>query len=118
MNDRSPPLAAATESLLRRSLPRQFAVWGARYSIDGGHEEAWRDCQVLDISSAGAGLELVQAPPELHEGSRLLVTVYLCGEIRHLGPTGAGLRVGIQFVDLSESQQSHLASLRDLGVNW
>ena len=47
-------------SELRRLLPRQFADSGsAKYSsFEGGPDLAWHDCNVIDISSAGAGLEL------------------------------------------------------------
>jgi len=47
---------------LRRRLPRQFADWRGKYAFEGESEESWHDCRVIDISTSGAGLELLDAP--------------------------------------------------------
>jgi hypothetical protein len=48
---------------LRRVLPRHLTDWGGRYMIEGDPDARWRDCRVLDISSAGAGIELLGLAP-------------------------------------------------------
>jgi PilZ domain len=40
----------------RRARRRALAVWTARYRLDAS--EPWHDCQVLDVSEDGIGLEL------------------------------------------------------------
>jgi len=104
---------------LRRFLPRQFADWSGNYLIEDDHERRWRDCRVIDISSAGAGMELVDAPCEAAEGSHILIAVHLRGEIRHTGPPrGDRLRIGTQFVDLTEAQRNYVASFTDVEARW
>jgi PilZ domain len=104
---------------LRRLLPRQFADWGGRYILDSDPHGLWRDCRVVDISSAGAGLELRGAPLDTAEGDHILVAVHLHAEIRNCGPTKANrLRVGTQFTDLSEAERSFLESQEKLAVHW
>jgi len=107
------------EAQLRRSLPRQFANWSGTYVIEADPERRWRDCRVIDISSLGAGLELLDAPPEAMEGHRISVAVYLQGEIRNTRPTRGGqLRVGTQFIELSVEDRRYLTSLAGLGAHW
>jgi hypothetical protein len=104
---------------LRRLLPRQFADWGGRYVLDSDPHGLWRDCRVIDISSAGAGLELGGAPLDTAEGDRILVAVHLHAEIRNFGPKKAeSLRVGAQFVDLTDAERTFLESQEKLAVHW
>jgi len=104
---------------LRRLLPRQFVDWGGSYLVESDPEGQWRDCRVIDVSSAGAGMELVDAPWEAAEGSHILIAIHLRGEIRHTGPPqGDRLRIGTQFVDLTDAQRKYLASFTDVEARW
>lgn len=103
---------------LRRLVPRQFADWGGTCVIDSDPDGLWRDCRVIDISSSGAGLELVDAPLETL-GHRILVAVHLQAEIRNAAPTKGGhLRVGAQFVNPTRAERSYLESQERLAVHW
>jgi hypothetical protein len=102
----------------RRFLPRQFADWPGTYVLETDVEKRWGDCRVIDISSAGAGVELLDAPVEAPEGSEIFVAVHLRGEIRNSRPREDRLRVGIQFVDLTDAERSYLASLSHLEAHW
>ncbi|MGD0380651.1 MAG: PilZ domain-containing protein [Acidimicrobiales bacterium] len=104
---------------LRRLLPRQFADWGGAYLIEDEPERRWRDCRVIDISSAGAGVELIDAPWEASAGNHILIAVHLRGEIRHTGPSqGDRLRIGTQFVGLTDAQGEALASFESVEARW
>ena len=104
---------------LRRTLPRLFVNWSATYLIEGNPEGQWHDCRVIDISSVGAGLELLDARPEATEGQRIVVAVQLSGEIRHSQLTDEGhLRVGTQFLGLTDEERVYLTSLTKLDAHW
>lgn len=104
---------------LRRFLPRQFADWSGAYRIEDDPQHQWRDCRVVDISSAGAGLELLDPPPQTPAGSRILIAVRWRAEIRNSGPTrGDRLRVGTQFVDLTDAERSYVKSQVSLAAHW
>jgi hypothetical protein len=107
-----------TMSEIRRLLPRQFADWRGRYMIEGDPTESWRDCRVIDISSAGAGLELLDTSAEEAAGQRILIAVHLRGEIRNSAPKGEALRAGVQFVDLSDAERFYLESLEEIKALW
>lgn len=107
------------EAQLRRSLPRQFANWGGSYVIESEPEMRWRDCRVIDISSLGAGFELLDAPPQAAEGQRIFVAVHLRGEIRNARRADESrIRVGTQFVDIADEDRVSLRSLTGLDVRW
>jgi hypothetical protein len=92
---------------LKRFVPRQFADWNGTYLIDSDSTEHWRDCRVIDISSAGAGLELLDASSEVSVGQRIFVAVHLQGEIRHSTVRREGvLRVGTQFINLTSAERT------------
>jgi len=104
---------------IRRLLPRQFTDWRGKYMVEGDPEQRWRDCCVIDLSSAGAGLECLDATPEETAGHRIIVAVQLRGDVRHAGPgEHNGLRVGIEFVDVTEEERGYLDSLAELHAVW
>jgi hypothetical protein len=104
---------------LKRFVPREFADWNGSYLINSDLAESWRECRVIDISSAGAGLDLLHAPPEVAVGQRILVAVHLPGEIRNSTQKQDGvLRVGTQFIDLTDAERSYLESQQRLAVHW
>ncbi len=106
-------------SELRRLLPRQFADWSAKYAFEGGPDLAWHDCNVIDISSAGAGLELPGAHLEAAVGRHILVAVHLRGELRNaVAGRDDAVRAGIQFLGLSPAEHEYLDSLAVLQAKW
>jgi hypothetical protein len=104
---------------LRRLLPRQFTDWRGKYLFEDESEQHWRDCRVLDVSSAGAGLELLETAPGELVGTRILLAVHLRGELRNSEPTKSDhTRAGIQFVDLTVEERFYLDSLAELQAAW
>ena len=43
---------------IRRLVPRQFTDWRGKCMFEDDPGQRWRDCRVLDVSSAGAGLTI------------------------------------------------------------
>ena len=120
----------------RRRLPRQEAHWRGRYTIEGVPSGLWGYCVVLDISILGTGLEIFEDSQHLLRsiegdltGRRLLVevqtpagasiTLQMVGEIRYStqGKQG-GTRVGLEFSDLSETEQAILNVLEHVKAVW
>ena len=109
----------STEVSFRRILPRQFTDWRGRYMIEGDPQECWRECRVVDISSAGAGLELIDATPEETEGKHIILDVQLKGQVRHVREGSRDeLRVGMQFVELTDPEHAYLKFLAELDGRW
>lgn len=111
-------MSTATKQKLRRLLPRQFADWRGWYMIEGDPTQRWRECRVVDISTAGAGLELRDATPGETEGRRIILAVQLTAEVRYTREDDGSLRVGTQFVDLSDAERAYIASLVESGKRW
>jgi len=106
-------------SELRRLLPRQFADGSAKYALEGGSDESWHDCRVIDISSAGAGLELPEVRLEGSVGHQILLAVHLRGQLRHaVQSRNDGVRAGVQFLGLSRAEHEYLDSLAVLQTKW
>jgi PilZ domain len=104
---------------LRRLLPRQLADWRGKYSFEGEGEQSWRDCRVIDISTFGAGLELLDVPEDETVGEHILLAIHLRGELRNAGQGSDGsLRAGVKFVGLSEAEIDYMDSLAVLGAKW
>ncbi len=104
---------------LRRLLPRHFTDWQGKYMIEDDPDELWRDCRVVDMSSAGAGLELLGVRPEELPGHKIILAVQLRGEVRNFRPgRNEGMRVGIQFSDLTPEEREYLDSLMELKAAW
>jgi len=110
---------SGTEHELRRLVPRQFVGWKGRYVIEGVQAQGWRDCQLTDISSTGAGVELVGSTIAEVEGQRIVVSVQLQGEIRHSRESGHGrIAVGVEFLELTKDEEAYIASLKRLDARW
>jgi hypothetical protein len=88
--------------------------------IEGDAGETWRDCRVLDISSAGAGLELLDTTAEETEGRNIVLAVHLKATVRNAtaGKAPDRVRVGAQFVDLSTPELDYIKSLVTVGARW
>ncbi|MGA3147844.1 MAG: hypothetical protein ABSF33_10240 [Acidimicrobiales bacterium] len=100
-------------------MPRQFTDWRGKFMFENDPEHRWRDCRVLDVSSAGAGLELLGTRQDQIVGGRLLLAVHLRGELRNVGRGRDDcLRAGIEFVDLTDGERAYLDSLAELQVAW
>jgi hypothetical protein len=107
------------ELRLKRHLPRKFVGWPGKYMIEDDPDGRWRDCRVVDVTKFGAGLELVDATPDEAAGRNIILADNLRGEVRHSVPARTdGLRVGIEFVDLTEAEQAFLTSLVELQAVW
>lgn len=98
----------------RRRLHRQPAGWLGSCKLAGDTAAGWRDCRVIDISMLGLGITFDYPDPGDLSG-RLIsvnlpgdassVNVRLEGEIKNVAPMiNRGVRVGIEFVPLSETE--------------
>ena len=92
-----------------------------RISLAGEPDGAWRDCRVVDISMLGLGITFDHPDPSELSG-RLIsvnlpgdgscVNVRLEGEIKNATVTmSRDIRVGIEFIRLSETEQAITAVL-------
>ena len=105
----------------RRRIHRQPIGWAASYQLADEAAPDWRECRVVDISMLGMGITL--ARPESSDllgrlisvdlpGAGSSVNVRLEGAIKSAVPTiNRRLRVGIEFVRLSETEQAITAVL-------
>lgn len=57
-------------------------------------------------------------PPEAVEGRRIVVAIHLEGEIRNAMVKGERLRVGTQFLNLTDAERAYLDSQERLAVHW
>ena len=109
----------------RRRVPRQIASWVGHCRLDGDPVAEARECRILDISQFGVGI-LLHHP----RGSQLIgrhvsvetpkysasVNIRLEGEVRNAVPAdGGSVRFGIEFVGLTELEQSVVKSLGVFG---
>ncbi len=86
---------------------------------EGDPAQHWRDCRIVDISSAGAGVELVDATDNESAGCRILLAVHFAGVVRYSqAEKDDGRRVGIQFANLTDEERSYIESLESLGASW
>jgi hypothetical protein len=107
------------ELRLKRLLPRKFIDWQGKYMIENDPDECWRDCRVIDVTTFGAGLELVDVTLDKTAGRSIILSDNLRGQVRHTLPAkNDGIRVGIEFVNLTEIEQSYLTSLANLQAVW
>lgn len=105
----------------RRQLQRQPAGWAASYQLTGESATGWHECRVVDISMLGIGITFPHPNPSELSG-RLIsvnlpgdgnsVNVRLEGEIKNAAVTmSREIRVGIEFIRLSETEQAITAVL-------
>ena len=74
------------EHQMRRLVPRQVTSWRGKYMIEGDPEQRWRDCRIVDVSSAGAGVELLDTTAEEAEGCQIILAVHLRASVKNTGP--------------------------------
>ena len=109
----------------RRRAERQSAVWMGSCRVEDESSDAWRECGVFDFSTLGAGMDFRHSHSSDLVGRRIAVRlpvgasmdISLTGEVRNAkaGPDGI-VRVGIEFVGLSETERSVVDLLERAGV--
>lgn len=97
-------------------------AWHGRCSVEDDPRVEWTDCQVVDISLIGAGIDVwSDCPPDL-QGSRLVVEVRpprggsvlvrFSGVVTRVTRESAfHSRVGLEFADLSTAEETVLTLL-------
>jgi hypothetical protein len=113
----------------RRRLPRQPADWPGRYHFEDVPDLLENTCRVVDISRVGAGIEVLGDTPLDPIGRRLIVDVegpsngsiwiHMEGIVRNasIRPSGR-VRIGMEFVGLSEVERAILDALEQMQVAW
>jgi PilZ domain-containing protein len=117
--------------LHKRRVPRQsVVVWSGKYVFEHDPEAGWEQCRVIDISVIGVGLELMGPVPDDLVGLAIVAEVYppsasgaitvrLLGNVVNTGPTRTGgLRVGVEFSGLSETELSILGAMEMTETAW
>ena len=113
----------------RRRVPRQAAGWFGQCIVEDEPAAKWAECVVLDVSVIGAGVEVLgfarrdvvgrHVTVEVPAPEGASVSIRFTGEVGHAGVTsGGGLRIGLLFLGLSESERSILAMLEHMQVGW
>ena len=115
---------------LRRRTPRVPTTgWLGKYVIEDAPGDESAECQVLDISAIGVGLELFGEVSADLIGRRLIVQVQspvgdsvsirLVGQVRNTGPgPEGGTRAGLEFVGLSETERAILNVMELMQIAW
>ena len=113
----------------RRRLPRQLADWPGTYHFDNDAEVATDTCRVMDISRMGVGVEVFGGTPIDPRGHRVTADIrgpaggsiglHMEGEVRNVGlGSSGGVRLGIEFVGLTDVEQSIVDSLEQMQIAW
>ena len=103
----------------QRRVPRQIAGWNVSYRLERRPSRGWHGCRMLDLSPAGAAIEVYDAPAAELRGASIVVDfeigarvgsgVQLRGVVRDTGPGPyGGIRVGLEF---SEAVPASIAPL-------
>ena len=123
-----------SDAEFRRRVPRIATTsWSGRYIVEDDPASEWRECRVLDISVLGVGLELFPTDSDstagLLVGHRLVIlvqapvgesiSVRLMGTVKNVGSgTQGGIRVGLEFVGLSDTEQAIVRVIEQLQAAW
>lgn len=114
----------------RRRVPRVSTIgWLGTYFVEGDIQPGWGDCRLLDISVMGVGIELFGDVPQDLIGRRIVIQVHapvgtsvslrLVGEVRNTTEMPQrGSRVGMVFVDLSETELAVMEVIEQMGAVW
>lgn len=111
----------------RRRVPRQLIKWPAAFQIED--DSTWAECDVVDISVIGVGIETIAKLPfdlldrkfsvEVHTPAGASVTLGLAATIRYMVPRPNGkMRLGGEFAGLSEVERSILETLERMQIAW
>ena len=99
----------------RRRVPRQGAGWPGSYRLEDDPESEWGECQILDVSVFGAGIEIFGPVQDDLVGHKITVdartsdggsaSLRFVGVVRNVRPGPSGqIRTGIEFSGLSEDR--------------
>ena len=109
----------------RRRVPRQTACWSGFCHVEGESASGWRDCRIIDISMLGFGIRMQHSRPSDLVGRRVSVEVPAVGDsinVRFEGEvknvsrsTLRSVRIGIEFVHLSNTERAILEVLSHAG---
>lgn len=114
----------------RRRVPRvRTGNWPGRCRVEGYPEWADVESELVDLSLLGAGIEVDGGENAELVGQRVVVEVQapvgrsvslrLVGVVRNVTSTESSrTRVGIEFVDLSETEQDILKVFSMMKVLW
>ncbi len=113
----------------RRRVPRQAAGWQGQCAVGTDPDLGWEDCRVVDISVLGAAVLVGDAPMSDLAGKTLTVRVApltggsvsltFVGAVRNVtARVGTGMRIGIEFVGLSEMERSIMNALEVMEAVW
>ena len=103
----------------RRLLPRQPVEWEGEYLLGDEVGSTWQRCRILDVSSGGVGVELVQTDGEVTVGQEIRLVVELRGEIRHTRLTEDDTVIlGAEFLGISDAMREYFASLAAVNARW
>jgi hypothetical protein len=112
----------------QRRVPRQPVGWSGKCVFSDDPAFDWAVCQVLDISILGAGIEIFGPIVDDVIGREITVQVLtsngsvsirLVGIVRGVGPgPQGGIRAGIEFPGLSDSERTILDALERMKVVW
>lgn len=127
MDDRS-PIPDAPPMEFRRRAPRVPTDWIGRCGLEDQRQTEWA-CTVIDISLIGVGVEISVDEPADLVGRKLIVDVrppigtsvrlQLLGRVMNQGRTAGGrTRLGLQFVDLTESEAAVLQVIEQMRIFW
>jgi|HubBroStandDraft_5_1064220.scaffolds.fasta_scaffold523541_2 hypothetical protein len=114
---------------MRDAFPVATTGWLGACILEGDSRAGSGDCRVIDISVIGVGLELFGAVTEYLIWRRTVVHVSVsvgssvspssgCGSQGHDSETTRQVRVGLEFVDLSETERAIIDVIEKLGAAW
>jgi hypothetical protein len=98
--------AAVSHSVMASSEP---IAWEAEYKIEGDALDLWRRCRIVDLSSDGAEVRLLDAVPDAMRGRPVSISVKLRGELH--GSTANDCAVRVEFVELTAAERKSFESL-------
>jgi hypothetical protein len=115
--------------LRRRRVPRQPAGWFGTCTVEGDTDPSSFECRVIDVSTIGAGVEILGVVGRNLVGERLVVevqaltratfSVRFVGQVKNAGRVShGGVRLGMEFVGLSRTERSILTVFEQTGVGW
>jgi hypothetical protein len=113
----------------RRRVPRQAAGWFGKCLLEDDPHAVWAECRVVDISVLGAGIEVFGSTRPNLVGQRLGVevqpasaaslSIHFVGEIKNVAAAPRGrVRLGMEFIDLTDSERSFVQVLEQMRMAW
>jgi hypothetical protein len=103
----------------RRRTTRHSVAWQGRCTAADDPDRRWTDCHLIDVSIAGAALELSDQPTrvgarlvlEIREVPGEVVGMVFNADVKNVGRTDRGYRIGVEFVDVGALERAVLRSL-------